>query len=265
MPREASQKQIKSAYRRLAFRFHPDKNTNYSDNQRFIEIDEAYKVLSNPDSRRDYDYRLQVYEYRLQRLAELGREPKSTAQDSHSPAYHHPPYQTTAATAKSQTAHRQWLIRYVLLARWVCFAASVFCNLLFIDYFLPGQEKYAEVTQRKRAIVSGRVDILQTTEGSFPIAHDFYPEIVRAGYPVYITVSPVFNTVKDSHLVVVDFDRKVYPFYSLYTVFSFILFVLFLCSNIALIVHRDHESIVNLAYICAIFSFFVIFILFITH
>jgi DnaJ-class molecular chaperone len=44
----ASQMEIKEAYRKLALKFHPDKNKNSEDStQRFIEIVEAYNVLSN--------------------------------------------------------------------------------------------------------------------------------------------------------------------------------------------------------------------------
>jgi molecular chaperone DnaJ len=45
---------IKRAYRRIAFRVHPDVG-NRPDAERFREIHEAYEVLSDPDRRRSYD------------------------------------------------------------------------------------------------------------------------------------------------------------------------------------------------------------------
>ncbi|MGB6594526.1 MAG: DnaJ domain-containing protein [Candidatus Nitrosopolaris sp.] len=52
----ASQMEIKEAYRKLALKFHPDKNKNSEDStQRFIEIVEAYNVLSNDQARSRYD------------------------------------------------------------------------------------------------------------------------------------------------------------------------------------------------------------------
>jgi molecular chaperone DnaJ len=54
--RDASSEDIKRAYRRLALRFHPDRNPNDAEaEQRFKEAAEAYEVLSDPDKRTRYD------------------------------------------------------------------------------------------------------------------------------------------------------------------------------------------------------------------
>jgi molecular chaperone DnaJ len=54
--RTASDQEIKSAYRRLAVRFHPDKNPNDSAaEEKFKEAAEAYSVLSDAEQRRRYD------------------------------------------------------------------------------------------------------------------------------------------------------------------------------------------------------------------
>lgn len=51
----ASEKQIKAAYRRLAFQYHPDRNQDPESSAKMKAINEAYAVLSNPNKRRDYD------------------------------------------------------------------------------------------------------------------------------------------------------------------------------------------------------------------
>ncbi|MBX0335545.1 DnaJ domain-containing protein [Pontibacter sp. HSC-14F20] len=53
----ASQEEIKTAYRICAKKFHPDKHPTNSDyyNALFAEINEAYQTLSNPELRGDYD------------------------------------------------------------------------------------------------------------------------------------------------------------------------------------------------------------------
>lgn len=50
-----SAQEIKSAYRKLAQEWHPDKNKSPNAQERFIEIHEAYEFLSNPDKRKFYD------------------------------------------------------------------------------------------------------------------------------------------------------------------------------------------------------------------
>jgi molecular chaperone DnaJ len=52
----ASADEIKKAYRRLAMKFHPDRNTDDSDAEvKFKEVKEAYEVLSSSDKRATYD------------------------------------------------------------------------------------------------------------------------------------------------------------------------------------------------------------------
>ncbi|MBD3255128.1 MAG: molecular chaperone DnaJ [Candidatus Lokiarchaeota archaeon] len=54
--KDADQDQIKLAYRRLARKYHPDVNkTDPQAKDKFIELQEAYEVLSDPQKRRNYD------------------------------------------------------------------------------------------------------------------------------------------------------------------------------------------------------------------
>ena len=53
--RSADDKAIKSAFRKLARRYHPDVAKGKDTGERFREINEAYVVLSDPEKRRRYD------------------------------------------------------------------------------------------------------------------------------------------------------------------------------------------------------------------
>jgi molecular chaperone DnaJ len=54
IPNNASQEDIKKAFRQLSLKYHPDKNPEGSE--RFKEINEAFQVLSDPNKRRSYDF-----------------------------------------------------------------------------------------------------------------------------------------------------------------------------------------------------------------
>ena len=54
--RKATDAQIKSAYRKLARKFHPDVNPNNKEAEtRFKELNEAYQVIGDADKRKKYD------------------------------------------------------------------------------------------------------------------------------------------------------------------------------------------------------------------
>jgi curved DNA-binding protein len=57
IPRNASDAEIKKAYRKLAMRYHPDRNPGKEKwaNEKFKEINEAYGVLGDPQKRKQYD------------------------------------------------------------------------------------------------------------------------------------------------------------------------------------------------------------------
>jgi len=55
LPRNATAAEIKTAFRKLAFQYHPDHNKNPEAEGQFKEINEAYQILSSPEKRDYYD------------------------------------------------------------------------------------------------------------------------------------------------------------------------------------------------------------------
>ena len=56
--RIASRDEIEKAYRRLAVRYRSDRNTEPGAEERFVEINEAHEVLSDPRKRSAYDFQV---------------------------------------------------------------------------------------------------------------------------------------------------------------------------------------------------------------
>jgi DnaJ-class molecular chaperone len=76
--RTASEKEIKSAYRRLARQYHPDVNKDPKATDRFKVINEAYEVLSDPKKRSKYDQLGADWE-RIEREQEFARQYQTQA------------------------------------------------------------------------------------------------------------------------------------------------------------------------------------------
>ncbi|XP_049867946.1 dnaJ homolog subfamily C member 10-like [Pectinophora gossypiella] len=53
--KQASTQEIRQAYKKLAVKFHPDKNPGEAEQEKFLKITEAYETLKDPDKRHKYD------------------------------------------------------------------------------------------------------------------------------------------------------------------------------------------------------------------
>jgi len=55
LTKEANEDAIRKAYKKLAYEYHPDRNKTEGAEEKFKEISQAYKVLSNPEQKSIYD------------------------------------------------------------------------------------------------------------------------------------------------------------------------------------------------------------------
>lgn len=122
----ASESQIKKAFRTLAVRYHPDKNSSADAKPVFLEINEAYDVLGDVEKRRAYDARL------ANPFAEIFTEPARAR-------HRDPAYRTRRSRPGDDGPPASYLLMqdslpYVI---WISRIGLFITALFFVDYLLP--------------------------------------------------------------------------------------------------------------------------------
>ena len=133
----ASQDEIRSAYRKLVVKYHPDRNPAPEAAKRIREINLAYDVLGDVDKRRKYD---------LSRTMSRNPEPASPPAPAHrDPAYRRRPY---APPPHRPPVVSEWMLRYRKYSYKLSWAAFVFCMLLLIDAIIPSRTVQEKVIRQ---------------------------------------------------------------------------------------------------------------------
>ena len=126
--RTATAEEIKRVYRRLAVKYHPDKNHDPGAEQLFKEINEAYEVIGDPEKRFAYDQKLSNPWSEI-----LTVQPQPKHRD---PAY-------KRKTPISQPQRKKFSDTYYLISeylkyfKWMCWAGFLVTTLFFLDFILP--------------------------------------------------------------------------------------------------------------------------------
>jgi hypothetical protein len=136
VPEHASQDDIRTAYRRLVIRYHPDRNPDPSAADKIRQINVAYDVLSDPEKRWKYDLSRSM----------VWTEPIVTPQ----PVHRDPAYRRSRARPRPPSGPppvNPWLVRYQRYAKIISRVAFAFCALLIIDAILPPRQDDEKIIQ----------------------------------------------------------------------------------------------------------------------
>lgn len=186
VPPSASESEIKKAFRKLAVRYHPDKNTSLEAKSVFQEINEAYDVLSDPEKRGRYD------ESRDNPFAEILTEQHGGHRD---PAY----TRTRAAAPPKREPPASYLLmrEYLPYMMWISRVALLATALFFVDYLLP----YRRIEEGIREIFAVRAQgktvyyIIVTDSNRKITLYDYQPSYFRDQPAVHATLTQLYGTL----------------------------------------------------------------------
>lgn len=128
--------EVKRAYRKLALQFHPDKNHSAEAASIFVEVNEAYEILGDPQRKFEYDQLLQGVPV-----------PNQTFTTHRDPRFRRGPVAEESGSTRKEVldAMRTYIHYAVMFSR----VALLFSLVLITDYSLPPEKVREEVTGKR--------------------------------------------------------------------------------------------------------------------
>lgn len=239
----AQEYEIKQAYRKLALQFHPDRNPSKEAAAIFIEINEAYEILSDPQKKFQYDQLL------------LGSSNPIPHRD---PRYRPRPPGSYSSTSKKKEIleFMQANLAYALTASRI---ALLFSAVLIADYTLPPEKTKREVINLdlKRELRGDRTIQLQLEDGETVNLNPKTALEFRQGSQITIYTSKIFSVPMILENERTHFKTKV--LLSIYGNFSFVPLVLLITSLLGTFYWKGTEFRFNLGvvnFFLVLLSFF---------
>lgn len=256
--KDASEHEIKTAYRSLAKKYHPDRNHTDEAKQRIKDINEAYEILSDPtkksayDNQGNYDYQqteTYVYEedarevYRREYLRRKSQEAKEKRERE--------------LILKKKIHRFLWLLSSPLL---------LLALVLLIDYFLPtttyhepalrGWQQRLSYSRNSRGPLVSYIEtenFILEVPSEIHINYDY-----DRGENLIIEATPI---LKAPRLITATINNQYYSFSSPGTVYVFgiALPCLLFISSLVVLLKRDFSMLVDImSYAQIVFAIIVI-------
>jgi hypothetical protein len=214
----ASEQDIKSAYRRLAKKYHPDINSNEEARQQFLKATEAYKFLMDVGPRPNQEYVGYDYNPYQEKYDQWRESAKAYARER----------------AAEEAAYQQNLLGKIFSRfSYINFVILIFNFVIVIDNFLPEQaheDKVLAVSQLhyRQSPYSGLVHMYdQVLFTNFELRVEKNAAKGLQDNRAMIYTSPLLNFIKYAEVKLPDGLRQLYPEYDIYYVFRLLVPLIF--------------------------------------
>lgn len=239
----ASLSDIKKAYRRLAKKYHPDVNKSPEANERFLEIHEAYKFLTEVGPRPN-------------------AEPVNYDFDPQQDAYNAWRERAKAYAAKKarEAYEQQQSLLYIIYnkAKIPIWFVIAFNLILTIDYILPLKSVEKEIL-RIEQVIGYRRGTNQKIVKYDQVVFDGFKlrlmpgkaRILYEGQLGTIYSTPLFNTLIEVGFIEDDEPITIKPTSSIYVVFGYLIPAIFICVAIYLYMRNQNPNKLTLLIVIA--------------
>ena len=280
----ATQEEIKRAYRRLAHKYHPDKNQSGDAHAKFAELQEAYEVLSNPgklyrnDQRRNNQWQefAKAWEaYSKQQKTQRQTSRQQTGQNRTRPGgytnasryAHARPGGATYRGKYTRTYKRKYSPRQLKITYRLSILAAVFAFFMVLDFFIPLEWHREKVTRIHTTFLSANQlypssYIIETESTSFPAEGRGN----KKNFPYKNTdvwIGKTFFLGEEIYMTYSRGERRVVldVYYSIYDTFLAFLIALVITSLAGIIFKKDKDVVFNLGVFNTLLSVFLSVIL----
>jgi molecular chaperone DnaJ len=190
----ASQAEIKLAYRRLAKLFHPDSQQDTADHQEIIRINAAYEILGDTQSRLNYDRKISI----------VAQKTKSPRQQRAASVQQN--YQAKRQTGKDADEKvEEWLrLVYQPVSQLICQILNSLADQIEELAADPFDEDLLEVFQNYLKTCRDDLKLAQTTFLSLPNP----PSLARAAAHLYYSLNQVSDGLEELAYFPLSYDDR---------------------------------------------------------
>lgn len=227
LPNQSDKKLVKRAYRRLAMKYHPDKNDDRKANEKFILINEAYaKIMDESAHQNTWNtYRNEKAKAKEEELKKRMQWAKKYAQ------YKKDQEERIAEITYNKIQHSALGWIYPLIS-WVCIG---FAFLLFLDFMVMNTKDLDVDFDRSYVDMATEKDVLLFKDreseeyiGEFAVHIDDVKRLEFSKKVKYkCQLTPIFNELVTLTFYHQDENIKIFNHYSVYrAAYIFLLFLL---------------------------------------